>query len=246
VEKLIHSDPPKSTAENASSSRAGFSDDSTLERDDELMFKRTQVAMQGGVLNANNEDDPGEIDISQQSNSMNSSNNNPFMMNQMGGQGGMPQDLAGMIQMMQSSMGGGAPPGFAGSAGQDGSAQQASPFPFAFPFAPPGSDPSSAQPTQSSATTLMDTVFNLLRIGVFIVFGVALVYGGLSGHAAAQQSVSENEAVVGEQFEHMTTLHRWARLAYERPAHWEARYFGVESFGLPIHGIVSFSMCVLP
>jgi hypothetical protein len=145
--------------------------------------------------------------------------------------------------MMQSSMmGGGAPPtgpggGGLGPGGPNAAGAQS---PFAFPFAHAGAETATQQ--QSTTGNVLDTLFNLLRITVFALFGVALVYGALGGHAAPQLSVTEDESSVVEKFEHMTTLHRWARLAYEKPAHWEARYFGVESFGLPIHGIVSESL----
>lgn len=187
------------------------------------MLKRARAAMQGSAL-PDAEDDPGEVDISQPH------AGSAFMSGQ---QEGMPQDLQGMMKMMQSAMLGGQP----GQAPVEGDANAQQPFPFAFPT--PGSAASPLQQPQSSTSSLLDSLFNLLRISVFIGFGIALVYGALGGHAPAQRSVSEDEGAVGETFAHMTTVHRWARLAYERPAHWEARYFGVESFGLPVHGIVS-------
>jgi hypothetical protein len=211
--------------------------DTSISQDDERMLKRTQVAMQGGVL-PSSDDDPGEIDIGQQQriDASNSAGSNPFMM---GGQQqeGMPQDLAGMMQMMQKAMmgGGGGPPG---PNGQGIDTQQGG-VPFSFPFGPPGPAETSTPPA-SRKFDVLESAFNFLRILVFVVFGLALVYGALSGRASATSFVPEDEnSAIVEKFAHMTTLDRWARLAYERPAHWEARYFGVESFGLPIHGIVS-------
>lgn len=246
---VLYSDSPSSspalrkTASSSSGLQASSDDPVTLLRDDEdLMQSRARAAMLGGGV-PNNEDDPGEVDISQASQRLGGGNGSDslFMGGQMGGQDGMPQDLQGMMKMMQSAMmgGSGAFPEQGKADGLDPSAQQ----PFAFPFGPsgPGTTPAAAT-QQSSTSTLLDSLFNLLRISVFIGFGAALVYGALSGHDLAENSVSEDESVVGEKFEHMTTLHRWARLAYERPAHWEARYFGVESFGLPIHGIVSYHL----
>lgn len=154
-----------------------------------------------------------------------------------GGSGeGMPQDLQGMIQAMQQAMGAGGQPGpGAPGAGPD----------MNFPF-PPGmgmGTPPSQQPAdQASGPHFVDRLFNLLRVFVFIGFGFALVYNAIkTGPALAEHVVPEDEAGIVEKFAHMSTLHRWARLGYERPAHWEARHFDPESFGLPIHGIVSLS-----
>ncbi|UZJ54365.1 hypothetical protein CBS101457_003685 [Exobasidium rhododendri] len=231
----IYPESPKkatttTTAKTISSSNLYSNESSIPGQDEDMMFKRAQAAMQGGILESN-DDDPGEVDISR-TNAMNAS---PFMAGQMsGGQEGMPQDMQGMMRMMQGMMGGGMAGG--GLPGQGPGAPGAdSQPPFAFPFAPSGQ----TQP-QSSTSSLSDTLFNLLRIAVFAIFGIALVYNALGGHAASQISVAEDESLVAEKFEHMTTLHRWARLAYEKPAHWEARYFSVESFGLPVHGIPVF------
>lgn len=255
---VLYSDPLKSTiggnvmtsttnstaASSSSSSTKMFSsEDAILSQDDDELLKRAQVAMQGGVL-PNSEDDPGEIDISQQNTAAAASaRKNPFLSGstmQMGGgqQEGMPQDLQGMMAMMQKAMlgaGGGAGPG---PIGPDGTPQQVPPFNFPFGS---GAETQTAPSPQSSSTNLLDVLFNLLRITVFAVFGIALVYGALGGRAIATSSVAEDESnSLTEKFEHMSILDRWARLAYERPAHWEARYFGVESFGLPIHGIPVF------
>lgn len=222
----LYSDPPKAMLSTSSRIQSS-SEDAILDQDDDLMLKRAQAAMQGGVL----DDDPGEVDISQ----ANRSNSMMGGQQMMGGPEGMPQDMQGMMRMMQGMMGGGGIP--PGSGSEPGAANsQSSPFPF--PFAPTG--PENAAQSQSSTSSLLDTLFNLLRIAVFATFGIALVYGALGGHSPPPMSVTEDESSVVEKVEHMTTLHRWARLAYEKPAHWEARYFDVESFGLPISGIPVF------
>jgi hypothetical protein len=241
--ELLYADPPKSTLGGApaSSSTSSIRNDgeTLLDQDDDRMTKRAQIALQGGVL-PSSDDDPTEIDISQQQRiDASRGGNNPFLM---GGQQqeGMPQDLQGMMQMMQKAMmGAGGPPGMDGGANGPGidMQQQQGAMPFGFPFGPSGPGEAAAPPASTKAD-VFDSLFNLLRILVFVVFGFSLVYGALSGHAASKLPPVEDTATIAR-YEHMSMLDRWARLAYERPAHWESRYFGVESFGLPIHGIVS-------
>lgn len=208
--------------------------------DDDEVLQRANAALQGNT--GQEDDDPLDVDISQGNN-----NDNPFMamMAQQQQQGfsgqaqqEMPQDLQGMIRSMQEAMMG-AGQGHGQGLGGNAKGLGAQPMPnFAFP---PGAM-SGNQQAVSTAPSLVDAFFNVLRALVFAVFGIALVYGALiGGRVEAQQSVSESaSAQLVDKFEHMSTLHRWARLAYERPAHWEARFFGVESFGLPIHGIPVF------
>lgn len=240
--ETLYSDPPRTTlgrtTSASSSSLLHGQEDAFKMNDEDMMLKRAQAAMAGGALPVNSDDDPGDIDISQGQAISTSSMSNSMNQQQ---QQQMPQDFQGMIQMMQSAMMGGGmggPPAGTDPVGQEGSAAQ-SPFPF---FMPQTSQAADAPQQRSPKTTLLEIGFNALRVLVFVLFGFALVYSAISGHAEPQKIVSEQASPdLVDKFEHMTTLHRWARLAYEKPAHWEAKHFGVESFGLPIHGIVSDS-----
>lgn len=199
--------------------------------DDDEVLQRANAALRGGTGDA--DDDPQDIDISQQQ----SAQTNPFlamMQQQQAGAGGqadqagMPQDLQGMMRAMQEAMMN-ASQGQPGQPGQGpGGAGPQSPFPFG-----PGAATAQQVPAGPSTT---DAIFNLLRVFIFAIFGIALVYGALFGrHADAKQTVTEHATEqILDKFAHMSSLHRWARLAYERPAQWEAKYFSMESFGLPI------------
>lgn len=229
--ELLYADKPKSLGgQSGSESRDPL--DGAPERDDDPLIERAAAAK-------SETDDPDDIDISQPSGSM-MAQQQQQMPSFFGGNGqDMPQDLQGMIQAMQQAMGAGGRPGpGAPGAGPD----------MNFPFPPGmglgmGAPPSQQPAEQASGSHIVDRIFNLLRVFVFVGFGFALVYNAIkTGPALAEHVVPEGDTGIVEKFEHMSTLHRWARLGYERPAHWEARHFDPESFGLPIHGIVSLSL----
>jgi hypothetical protein len=205
--------------------------------DDDEVLRRANNAMRGGT--GLEDDDPQDVDISKHPGNVSQQGVDPFMtmMQQRQQQAGltpeqqaqMPQDIQGFMRAMQQAMGGGGgagiPPGV-----DTGDAQAGMPT---FPFGNFGAGGQQVA-VEPAAPSLLDAVFNILRVFVVAAFGVALTYGALrSGRAEASSIVSETAgAEVIDKFDHMSTLHRWARLAYERPAHWEARYFGIESFGL--------------
>lgn len=259
---LLYSDTPKPMGVHEQTAAAAAA---AGDIDDDEVLQRADAALQGpgpGPGPAGESDDPQDIDISQAGQQGTASD--PFLAAQRqqqqqlgrdaasfpnGSQQELPQDLQGMMKALQDMMGGrggaGSPGmGFPGAEQAGGAAggQQ----PPMFPFQAQRQAAGAAAPA-ASTTTAMDIAFSLLRLLVFAGFGFALVYGAVkTGHAEAQHSMPEKAAAsTVDQFAHMSTLHRWARLAYERPAHWEARYFGIESFGLPlpVQGVVSQRGC---
>lgn len=177
--------------------------------DDDDVLQRANAALSGG----SEKDDPHEIDISRPpefpASSLTATQNQTAEM---------PQDLQSMMKALQES--------FSGNT---------------IPSTDPVQQPPLPQDQHTSDPHIVDVVFNLLRALVFVVFGTALVYGAIrTGHAEASESVAEDVSPsTVARFEHMSNVQRWARLAYERPAHWEAHLYDIENFGLPLQGIVS-------